>query len=225
MSVEIVTKLPDGVTVNISPQEWQQIQQAVKLLQEFESSVARSFEPKTINFDTKPDGSSISSGTNLTQDQLYSAWGVTFSVLQGSGPDKPAGVFAAAAVDAPSPPNVCSVFAPPTLPPFSEEAGTVKATFSGTMHAVSIDFVPTTSGELLGVAEDTVYLKGFNAAGSQVTEDTYQPGVTGDFSLGTLNISRSEHDISSVEFSVGPGSTGQHVIFAEFDNLWFSQLP
>lgn len=92
------------------------------------------------------------------------------------------------------------------------------------MHGVSIDFVPTTSGEILGVAEDQVYLKGFDAAGVQVAEATSMPGVAGDFGVQTLSISRSERDISSVEFSVAPDSNGSHRIFAEFDNLWFSQL-
>lgn len=50
------------------------------------------------------------------------------------------------------------------------------------------------------------------------------PGVAGDFGVQTLSISRSERDISSVEFSVAPDSNGSHRIFAEFDNLWFSQL-
>lgn len=98
MSPESAGKVSGAVTVNLTPQEWWDLQQAVKLLQQFEHSVATSLAPKTVNFDTLPNGGAITNGTDLTQNQPYSVWGVKFSVIPGPGPDvPPGGVFAVTA--------------------------------------------------------------------------------------------------------------------------------
>jgi hypothetical protein len=224
MPLESAINVSGVVTVKLTAQELADLQRAIQLLQSLGHAVA-AFEPRLVNFDTLPDGSTVASATDLTHTQPYGVWGGMFSVIPGPGPDPaPGGVFASAASDAPSAPNVCSLYAPPTLPHFCEAGGKVKATFSVPMGSVSIDVVPTTV-ESLGVAQDAVYLKGFNATGVQVVEDSYMPAVSGQLStVHTLQISRSEHDISSVEFSVAPDSAGTHRVFAEFDNLAFSRL-
>jgi hypothetical protein len=224
MSVETAGKASGAVTVHLTPQQLAMLQEALKVLQEIEHQVAIELEQHLVDFDEAPFHGAVAAGTDLTQQDLYSFYGVSFSSIPGPPPTgAPGGVFAAPAFDAPSSPNVCSLYAPPTQPWFSEADGTVRATFTTPVRAVSIDVVPVAAGEVQGTPDDQPYLKAFNATGGKIDEADY-PLAWGDPKYGTaqtLLITHTQDDISYVEFSVAPGSTGAHVIAAAFDNLAF----
>lgn len=152
-----------------------------------------------INFDTDPSGNPIPAGTVL--NTVYSSMGVTLARVNAPGlsgwqvyasSDQPAGFG--------SPPNVVSLYAPPTASDFNENSvGLVRVIFDSSASSVCIGVRPNHAGSY-------AVMRAFDGGGALLAEETSLPGVTGDLCVSAFNIRK-------VEFS-GGGTQ-----FARFDDL------
>lgn len=230
------------VTVNLPPWELALIKEILAAEENLAHVLEEPFAQGVINFDTTPlplfySHQPIASGTDLTANQPYDTvqYGVTFTALSAPGRGLTA-VYAASLMNAPSPPNVCSLLTVTVAGstgalPFGDDDGQVQAQFNPPVKSVSIDAIPQFQkpDSNLGQVLDVPYLRAYDAANGLLAEADY-PYTVGDPAWGTsqtLTVNQPNlqdaAQIESVQFSAKPTPGLEQQVGGLFDNLFFQR--
>ena len=188
----------------------------------------------TINFDTSPNGTAISNGTDLTgASGPYSSLGVTFQYLPctlgiqcatvGQSGVTGLGVFATTVPStfAFSGSNVISTWTGTGQGAFNAFEGTIQANFSTAQSTVSIEASAVCNGQdatCLGINSGAAYISAFDSIGNLI--GTATTTLCGSNACGTYQLLTvtGPANIAYVQFGAPIAGTLQ---IASFDDLTF----
>jgi hypothetical protein len=185
-----------------------------------------------VDFDHDPSGNPIADGTIV--DNVYAAWGVTFSgILCTPGAGCASGhAYARADITGN---NIVTPVPPGLTPPahfeaeFDARSGAVRADFTTSKPWASVDAVPIVPGEPLVSPSDAQrpWFEAYDASNVFIPPTIYYPftfsGSTGPGfgSRQTLKVNTAPANIKWVRFSVVPSAGSAWPVWGMFDNLRF----
>jgi hypothetical protein len=179
-----------------------------------------------VDFDHDPAGNPIADGTIV--DNVYAAWGVTFSgSLCTPGVGCTNGHAYARADFAGN--NIVTPVPPGLIAQFDEGSGVVRADFTTPRTWASVDVTPIIPNEALTPPSDAQkpWFEAYDASNQVIPPRIYFPFTfssagPGWYSQQTLKANTGTANIKAVRFSVVPGVGSATPVWGIFDNLRFN---